>query len=1389
MPGFAIGSLRRRRVSHGALCTVLLLAVDLPVAASQDSQPRVWSRAAAPALLLYRSDDFTGAFQAAAALRSSEASHAARFDGALLEALALLRMPARADRVEGRARLFELAGEDPTVLQDAECQLSLGIALAALAETGPALEWLSLAAEGFEHAAQTTRLGAALLALAETWSLHNEWHETPPRFALRPPASSAAADALRRAQLALIGQRLRSLPGLAETVVQFDLVLAEYYFSQGAVAEAEHLLQQHASADPPTPASARAALRLAQHFVKTDRLAEALTLYGWLSRNAPPEAGRAADRQIHQLARPAVALHIPPDVLPGEPVYPVVRARGCHTLTLEVRQFDLATWLADPQQRGDESTLPTAGSLAYHWSHTVPDAAPYRWFELGSGDDSPHFTLSRGAYVIALSGTDGAGRPVEIKRLLIATPLRPLALTGARHLLFWAPPSGQSSTTPTPLELRFWLQRSLFPTEYSTAGESLRMPIPGYASVYTDKRWLALLQRGTDIALLRGTFDRQRVSGPPVPYAALASAPGLVSAEGRLRLAGQLLPPLGHAELPDLQLDLIATNALDDIVLDLPLLAEPDGIFQFDLPVDAEWERSHLRFTLRQDGRVLPNPLGRVTAAVATSHVSPLRVRVSTPPHSEGFLTPLKGTMTAAYAWGTPAAHLRMDVQVHALHLPESGPPNPGLVAAVLRQADWGDARGRLPFEFSPEALRAAEPEFGSYLTPVAYSLRASANDWSGHQNTWSTHAVHGGDPNGHAWLLRVPTDRPPRQHFIVGWFSVDPVVRQDPAAVTITLDQAVVATLPLRPHEGGLATGPWSPAAPGSYTASMRIERVSGPPLVAEDTFEVAPAVLATPAAQAPQFSAERTFVDGESAVRIRIRDATVGPWLVVVEDGDPLAFATVYTPSGDADLWLPVAHNALRPTRCLFFTGLERPSLVATVRCEPSAAHRLELQLQPANEPWPGSAVQIRLTRPDGTFPPDDTPVYARLDDGRQSGAAYGFVAPHEHLVRAQLEMGGPHEAILPADGVDTQQVDTELLLDTTLRDTFFAGTPLWHEITRLKNGSANLHVPEPHYRGHFRLQVVALDPLGGASVAEALLATPGRVHLELALPTPLTVGDRALGALEILNERSDAIKSTSTITTPPGLRIDAYRVADGPWVTVERAPLVIPLQLAASSEVRVLLRFVAEAATEGDVSASVYTGADTSGELLATAQAAAVAVLPKAVPTPDTAAVTVFRTIIVRTPQTNGGGTGHRTDDDFGTRLEQPLGANTPRVWRQETWRPGMVLRPGQLLHVIEQVDAAAITGELRWRQRVPATCQPASFLPIGGRSNWQRGPDDGDALTFVVRPGPSHNYEWEYVLAVVRPGDCALPTPAGTKDNDSFQVRTDPGVVRLLVEEVP
>lgn len=1303
---------------------------------------RAWAPEVQAALAAYRADDLATAAQISRQVLTQARDPAAQRDAAVVRAMTLLRMPARADRNEGRARLEQLGAEDPTLRDEPECNLAFGIALGALTETADALDALDRAVTGFAARGELARQAAALVALAETWAQHNEWEHTLPRFGVPRLPDRDAADQARRARIAAARAAAAILPGQAEAVDRIDAILAQYLLDCGDPdGTGRALLEQLSGRDAWNAAAADAAWRLAQHCETLDQWAEALALYERLRRDWHGEPARRAEERIADITRPQILLHAPAAVRNGEPLRPRLQVRGVPRVQLELRQVDAEAWLNSARTRRSEALLPESGSVRVARDVETNAEATYAWWDSALTGTELACSAESGAYVLLARGRDAAGREIVVKRLVTVSDLRVAACVGPHTAVLWAPASDEAGADE-PVTAQFWMDQSFTPTDVRFEGDVARFALPAEAHVMRDKGWVCLVRRGTQLAVCRGRVPVPGAEG--TPRIALLAAPPTPAVGASLYVAGLLFPgnevgvplPAGTA------IDLEVRDALEAVQRQQRIDALAGAALAAEFPVTADLAAKHLRVLPRLVGQSVGNLFGRATVSIPPLELARFRVRVDMPTWLAADAAVLTGAVVGEYPWGTATSQAPVTCEFRARRLPDAGENSAPMTGAFAVRDGRLDLAGRMPFEVS-------RAEFGLPEGPLAITVTATVRSWDGREGVGKAEVLVAAQRR-HAWLTVAPGDWTVGSEirFNVGWFEPGGVAVARFPEVVVQHGGAPVARLPLQATAGGLVSAPWRPSAPGDYAAIATLAVVGDEPIPLQTTFRVGDAATAQPnTGTGVRLAAHFSRVDEDAVVRFTLTGEADCPLLVLLADSEPHAAWSVGKP-GQAEhaghfllqrepaLGLRTVLLAARPKG---FEILAAPYVAA----DPERMLRLDLAVA-SPDAWPGTSAEVTARCAATPAPPPGTTLMARLIAAEDVGYENRRVATRD-VDDTWADLG---LSIVGSAG-DTATVakpdDLRPALEAGLGALWPAlteGVTLWTTSVELgEDAATTLSVPLPATPGLYKLIAMARTPAGTVATAQTLLDARRGVRLALDVPARLTLGDRSQVAVLVENGYAEPVHVQVRCTSDGGLHAETARVAlEG------HAAQPAPVNTAASVELpalgRAWLHVDVEAARAGvgEVQAEV-----TAREQRQTARTP-YEVLPADEP-PTEARLRIQRTIMLWVPPPGA---------------EHVHTAAHPH-WRWVPLESTARLVPGQSLKVVEELDVTAPEAELLWTQRVPPTCHPVTGAMTKPTQIGSPRPDVTDALVFDV-PGlkPGRNRH-EYYLVVVRPGACVLPAP--------------------------
>lgn len=1300
-----------------------------------------WSPAVGEALDLYRAGRYTEARALCVRLAQAGDGEPWRQEVALVEALCLLRMPARQDRFDGRARLRELAAEDPDVFRHPEVQLAYGVAQTALAETADALDALDHAVRGFAEPKQPAREAEALVALAETWAVHGEWEMTPPRLSLKQPSDAEGALALRLEQIAAARARAAALPEQPAAVDAIDLTRARLMLTrESTAAEGRRVLEKLAADGQLSAPRAAALMELATLAEAEERWAVAQRLYQRLEHEWSGDlARRAADRgQI--LRQPQVELEVPRSVRVGAAITPRLRARGVTELQVEVRRVALEPWLGNLRERGNPGTLPETGSVRFAADLDVTIPADMGWWDTDQLATPIAVTAEAGAYVVIAQGRMTDGQTVKEKRLVVVTDLAAWGLMGPRHALLWVTSaSGESRSeleaTPT---AQFWMKHSFVPLQPEFNGPLAHFALPNEATVMRSRSWICLIRCGEQIVLCSGVLPPRATT--EAAAVALFAGPPLVRPGETLTAGGVFLPDaLGH--LPDATaepLTLVVRDALQEQlgVFESPVIA--GGGFAAEMRIDPSFEGRHLRFVPQAGGQVLP-ALGAATGAyVPRFGTQPLFVHLETPAQVSGPRVHADAVVTAHYPWGEPAEGADVQWSLRAVRLPEGprfdemmyGPPH-----TLNAKLDTG-GQARMGFH-------GTRLGFESGAVAVAANARVRALD--GSEGATEKHTLIGATPP-YAWIATRPVAplAGDEVRFEVGWFAPEGLATWGNPVVQVRQVERVVAVLNTHVDGMGLLSAAWRAGDSGTHEVSIEVPVHAGPPLRIARNVEIA----AGPAESGAELACCRAQFAGDReqrAVDVAVSGKTRAPLLVVLEHGDPLGAALLSPPHMEQGARLTSLDPKVVAARVRLFStagGVLRPLCVVDV--QPAAADALELELKPPVQTAnPSSTVRVCVRC---ALPPSQpaATLLARLVDAEGVANARRLATegepPRRGLLRVASSLGGDEdvESEIPLE-------ETRAGGDELLRAAVQHGRTHWTTVREVETGEHELEVPLPRAPGIYHLLVALRGPTNAVSLRTSTIDTRGGLRLALDLPPVWSVGDRAMGVLRIDNQGADPLEGRLAVNLGPGLAADSVRLGgEAARAMTDEVSVTVP----AGAHTWVWIDTEARAAAAGTAQVTLRTA---GGEVTAEANYAVRSVEPSAA---GASAVQIERRVEI----------WHRSEIEEHEHYDEHAAHHShgpPGEWLP--WTPGQPLEVGDYLRVRETLNLENPWTDVVWTQRIPSVFQP--ILGNTQRGDWigVRQPGAGAEVEFRASWLAPRTHTHQYHLNVVRRGVAELPAP--------------------------
>ena len=1336
-----------------------------------------WSPAVTGALAAYRAGQWADAQQLSEQFLQASAAAEVRRDAAVIQAFCLLRSPARADQIDGRARLTQLQQEDPTLRPEPECNLAYGIAQTALHETPEALEALEQAAEGFATQGVPNRQLAALVALARAWAEHNDWGHMSARFTFRRPQNPDEAAAARRNQIESLRARAAALPGHEDAVAQIDLVLGQYLFGAArTVDEGRGILAHLAESTLPTAAGSEAAFVLAEHDEQAGRPSAAVALYERLQAEGHDAWQRRAGDRLRELTQPQLIVETPQTVPTGQTITLHVRARDIDQARVEVRRVDLHEWLANRQTRASDAFLPDSGSVQFVQDLDTRARQEHAWWDSDARDTPLRFAAPPGGYAVVVRGRDTKGQEHKVKRLLLVSDLSPVCFVGPRFVAVWAatpPGSAAGEKTETP-ELKptvtFWMHGSYVPVQGAVVAGVARFPLPNEARVMQDKRWVCLVQAGEQVAVCRGRLEEAAPGRDGTAQVLMIGGPATAEVGASVYVSGVLLDGARQGGPPALQLQVLDT--LDQVVAVREVAVSAGGAFSMTMPVGPELAGRHIRVVPRLDGRVAENVAGRVTAGVPATDTPRFRIHCDVPRWIPAENPYLFGDVSVECPWGTPSSGARVVCRWQAVQLPTTESNGVPVLGRSFEREGYVNAAGRYEL-----ALPLSPTRFGLSRSPLAIRLEVEAHFWSSWEETDSADLLLGPRPP-HTWLTHEPAEPTTGQEvrFRAGWFDPGSLAVADVPALEVRRGDRIVARLPLLADPDGLKSEAWWPSEPGEYEVAVSI------PVLDREAIQLRAAVTvraASPssAPAAPRVKCDAHFArqDGRDGVRVRLAGESATPLAVLAAAGDPLGGVGVGRLSGLTEVFLPLDTQPTTGTRVVVVgTSDAGTQLLTTEPVAADPARSGELRLEATTQPiWPGTLAQVTARLEPAGQAARGTVLTARLTD---AGAAY---SGHGPFSRERDETAGVTLGIAivgPEGELPTGTGGAAYALPPLLRSALSQGATLWCGAVDLEAAGSTLSVPVPDRPGVYRLLAATVAPDGAVARGAILLDARHGLRVRPDVPQHLTVGDRTRVSVLVESGERSPVDAELRLDAGAGLHVESLAVVAPSGLSEGARPgEAVPLHLAAGGHVWVHATVEASRAGGGTVVVEVSAGdmrsrSERPYEILNLAAAEAA---PRA--------VQIKRTLVIWTPLDRDQAASQPAPDS----LDEPK--ESRRQWTSVPWSPNERLVPGQYVEVREEFTLGEPSPGAIWTQRVPTTCTAIRLMPGNPGPIGLRELGRGDELRFRVSPLAPGPHAHQYYLVVVRPGTAVLPPPDLRSGETPILVTVVPAEVRLVAVE--
>jgi len=1359
----------------------MLAALGSTPAAAQSTErlpPEPWPAELGPAFELYYARDFLEVQRVCQQLGGTTHDPRLRREAAAMAAMATMRLPGRADRIEGQARLAELAEEDPSLLTRPECQLAYGIGQTALSATAAALYQLNQAAKTFAAREQTNRLAETLVALAGAWAAHGEWEVPIPEMDVPRPEDRAAADRIRAERITALWQRAAKLPGCETEAAQIELILAQHLLAtEDGVTEGATLLEELAGRTQLTETTAQAGLTLAERYEADRRWTDAVRIYARVQAGNLGQLSQQAEQRRRAIQRPQLDLDVPRQVAVGQRVEVQLAVRNLGKVEFEVRRVDLASWLEQRQGRFAQGALPTTGALVAVRELTPTVASEHDWWHADALDEPLTFDAPAGAVVVLAYTRDDAGNPVAAKRLVLAGDLQATVFIGGRDAAIWTTHLGQlapAADQPEPLA-RFWMHGSFVPTRPQFTDGMAIFRLPPEARLLRDKRWVCLVQVGQEVALCHGTLPAS-ITSRLKPAVALVVGPPEVRVGEQLHVFGRLLGEPYDAILarpsPAVQLELL--DLLDNVLGTIAASVSDAGTFSARMPIVATMMGKQLRVAARLDGQTLKTVLAAPTVRVGALDDAPFNVSCSLP----GWLPPgtraITGEVAAAYPWGTPIAETHAGTGLQALRLPTTDPQREPLYADAIRDTLRTDRQGRVEFVQPLSAFHLPEG-------PLAVELWAEVIGWDGRKRRDTTEALIGPEPV-HLWLGGEAASPRVGEPFHVSVNWCDPTGRAAGRHPTLEVwrDGVRLTQLRLLPVGGSWRSQTWRPTAPGPHELVATLPQSDGDPLTVHKVIQVSAREGAGLQSPVPlRYEARFAQHDHRPHVHVRLEGQWQQPLLLLLETGDPVAARQLPSLDRPTELFIPLPGQTSAEMRLVLATpDGDGVRIVGVTDVRPTNDQALTLALSAGpDQPAPGTSSEIAVTCLRGPSPATDAYLMARLVDVSSSGGVQWSARDDRPDLTwlpggIQVVSSGTSASQTSGDAVITESHE----LSPQLAQALFGDQTLWVDGQPAGDGPTTFTVPVPPRPGLYRVVVAAQTPDHAFASQTLDLDTRSGLHLAANVPAQLMLGDRTIAALTITNPEPTAVQTQVTFDGGPGLHSEEWRSVDQS-VRLERSGDGASLALTLPPAGTVTLHARVEAARSGSGTA-VFLVQTEQGQRRATASYHV-----QADPTPDdhasAEAIRISRKLWLlereRVPQ----------DDPL---AEPGVPAGQQPEWVRVRIAPGDRVAPGQLVLVQEEFSLARPLARVHWKQRLPGNCHThvrdwLDLRQIGMRHGMRLQELSHDAARLAAQRRHIH----EYVIVPVRPGACRFPPPTVSSADAAVRVEVEPAAQRIIVAD--
>lgn len=1348
------------------ICTAVFAGGAAARAQSQPAQsPAVtltapWTPESLKALKAWRLGDHTQARFAADEMTRNARDGRVRRDAAAITAMLLMDSDSRADCQEGRGRLDALAREEPGILGRPDCCLAYGLAQRTLFETTSAISQLLAAEQGYAAENAFDAQARTWIALADAWSVHNEWPAVIPTAPTPQPRSPEDARRYRRARIEeLLGRAEKLVQQMGsglddprgprfipEAPVSIELSLCEALLADPATrTEALQRLDKLTSGAATTRSWARAGLTLSRIREQSGDQAGASALLDRIAQARLGETSDQASARLTALREPRLEIIAERQQTAARPATLRVTAHHVERALLEVRRIDLAAHLTANQGRLAEGKLPTDGATQF--AREIEFAA-----EPGQSAEIS-FEAPAGEYVVCVRGNGPDKTEISSKRLLIMSHLQAAGWMAGEAAAIWAKRDDGSAVSGA--EVQFWLAGAYVPTKASLTDGVAIVKAPSDPRLAREKQWLALLRSTDGAALCLGTR-----AGPgelPLPVALIAER-DVIRVGEELRILGVLLDdaPLADEERVEVEV----RDATDALRFRRTAGVSAARTFSVNVPINEEMI-GVMHVVARRGARMLDNTRGRLTFSVPSPEEADFDVLAG---RAQTWETPdhpfIRGEFTGMYPWGTAVRDAVAQTRYRITELPTEDEPreSPRMPSSRMGKTD---RTGRFSY------LESLADYKIDGQRPVAVGAWSTFIGWDGRAREGFAETIFGQRP-AHAWIDVEP--RQPRAgqdvRLRLVWFDPLNKLTNMPTTVSITGPQSVEA--PFAPAMEGLRSTAWRPLEPGDYEATVTLAVRGGAALNVRRRFVVLPATTSQPAL--PEARLQAAFENGSDGRRVQLHltPAPDGPLLVLLNDLNPVCARVIEGRAGQLQAALSIPDGIWRGTASVWVWSGDAPQLIAQMPVLPDEKRRVALNVSFDHAAVaPGKTVEVQM----GSARPVNSglTVIARLISASDQGGVGWHAGQSPEITVA--ERGAEFSAFGAADDATQPRKGREVELQADVVRALFEGGSLWADSRALLNGRARFQVRMPDRPGAYRLltSVWGAEGLLGTDVTELDAVAPLDVRLDA--PVRMLVGDRTVAGCVLRNPAEEPVQVRVQASGSTDVSVDDLVLITGAKDVPSDGPgLVLEIPALATAIVRA--RIEGNSPGTGTVGMTVRCG------VTEIQRSAEIQVAPAEVQSASAPLTTIKmrRTVYLLSPAPKAG-----------ARPTIGVLGETPGDWVRTPLAANERVATGTRLLVVEEFDLGDAPHALRWQQRLPLNARTDIHKTIIARAAGRQ-VSRGASEQVYAAEGQKGRLVHEYLIMPVRPGACRFSPPLVDLDGQRATVVFESGTPTLVVDDL-